>query len=374
MNNSEFKKFDNIKLSREDSYVYGNVDGLSLQNIFYTRYNKFPSCYLFCYDNRTNGDSHFDVPKIFEWLKENIPADEEMELIPYFLKKMGDEENKDFVKMSLCVILNKSKIYARLEKDATDSYVLFDNENIDKVKEFITNISQFYIPPTETSTNYWRLAQNNSGFYLEKGRIKCPENFDVNVLYNDDFVKEDKKIKAFIEAEEKSGLVVLHGEKGTGKSTYIKHLVTSFPTKKFVYVPASFILVFGEPAFGSFLTTLNNHIIVLEDCENAIRDRKTNVSASAVSLLLNLTDGILSDDLAIKFICTFNEDMKNIDPALLRKGILISKYEFKPLSIDKAEKILKDKGIETKLVKPLSLADIFFFEDDSYNIDKKPII
>ena len=101
------------------------------------------------------------------------------------------------------------------------------------------------------------------------------------------------------------------------------------------------ISLLGEPSFGSFLITLNNHVIVLEDCENAIRDRKQSGSASAVSLLLNMTDGLLSDDLGMKFICTFNEDMKNIDSALLRKGRLMSKYEFKALQVDKAEKLLK---------------------------------
>ena len=87
-----------------------------------------------------------------------------------------------------------------------------------------------------------------------------------------------------------------------------------------------------------------------------------------------MTDGILSDDLGIKFICTFNEDMKNIDPALLRKGRLVSKYEFKPLEIPKAQAILEERGIEATLAKPLSLAELFYFEEDGYDISKKSII
>lgn len=362
----------NVSLSHEESNFYGNVDGLSLQNIFYTRNKKFPGCYTFSYDNRTNGDYYFDVPQIYTWLLENVAKEENMEISPYFTKKLGS--NADYDKMTLCVILNKSNIYARIEKSPSDSYVLFDNSKINEVREFIKDILQFYLPPTNETTNYWRIATSQTGYYLEKGRIKCPENFDIKKMYNDSFIKEDIKIKKFIEEDDKSGLVILHGEKGTGKSSYIKHLVSTFTNKKFVYVSSSFINLLGDPSFGSFLATLNNHVIVLEDCENAIRDRKINGTAGAVSLLLNMTDGILSDDLGIKFICTFNEDMKNIDPALLRKGRLVSKYEFKALEASKAENLLKERGIEVSLTKPISLAEIFYFEEDSYDISKKSII
>ena len=87
-----------------------------------------------------------------------------------------------------------------------------------------------------------------------------------------------------------------------------------------------------------------------------------------------MTDGILSDDLGIKFICTFNDDMKNIDSALLRKGRLVSKYEFKNLDTEKAQKLLEERGITDKINHPLSLAEIFHYEDDCYENNRKAII
>ena len=364
--------YQNINLPVEQSSIYGNVDGLSLQNLFYTRNGKFPGCYIFSYESRTNGDHYFDTKKIFYHLLKIVPEDENMEIIPYITKKMGDD--RPFDRFTFCVILNKSNIYARIEKQVTESYVLFDNTNMEDAEKFIDEISQFYLPPTNDSNIYWRICASQDGYYLDKGRIKCPKNFDVNKLYNDSFGVEDSKICKFIEDEDKSGLVILHGDKGTGKSSYIKYLTNKFPNRKFVFVQPSFITLLGEPVFGSFLVSLNNHVIVLEDCENAIKDRKQNGSASAVSLLLNMTDGILSDDLGIKFICTFNDDMKNIDPALLRKGRLVSKYEFKPLSVEKSNTLLKERGINETTNKPLTLAEIFYYEDDSYESIKKSII
>ena len=368
----QFKKYNNIALNHSSSEYYGNVDGLSLQNIFYTRTQRFPGCYIFDYDARINGDYYFDTKKMFEWLSKNIPADENMELVPYVAKKLGSD--KPFEKFSFNVILNKSNIYARFEKTPCESYVLFDNSNFEAAEKFVNAVAQFFIPPENTSNIYWRICASSDGYYLDKGRIKCPKDFVVEKLYNDSFLKEDEKIKKFIEEDDKSGLIILHGEKGTGKSSYIKHLVSEFPERKFVYVPSSFITLLGEPAFGSFLISLNNHVIVLEDCENAIKDRKTTGSASAVSLLLNMTDGILSDDLGIKFICTFNDDMKNIDSALLRKGRLVSKYEFKNLDVEKAQSLLNELGVEDIITKPLSLADIFNYGDDDYEPVRKSII
>ena len=368
----ELKNIKNIELPYNMSSRHGDVDGISLQNLFYAKNGYFPGCYLFDYESRTNGDYRFDTKKMAKYLLETIPEDEHIEFTPYFTSVLGGKE--DETNLGFCIILNKSNIYARFEKSVTESYVLFDNSHMEELNNFIDTVLQFYIAPEAEQNNIWRLCSSTSGFYLDKGKVKIYQEFDINKLYNDDFVEEDEKIRNFISEDDKSGLVILHGEKGTGKTSYIKHLVNLFPNRKFVYVPASMISLLGETSFGSFLITLNNHVIVLEDCENAIRDRKQSGSASAVSLLLNMTDGLLSDDLGMKFICTFNDDMKNIDSALLRKGRLMSKYEFKPLQEKKAESILKERGIETSLNKPITLAEIFHYGEKGYETEKKSII
>ena len=367
-----FKDVKNIKLPFESSTKYGDVDGLSLQNLFYARNGFFPGCYLFDYETRTNGDYTFDTKKIAKYLLENVPNDEDMEFTPYLTSVLGSKDNS--TTLGFCVILNKSNIYARFERSVTESYILFDNSKMDELEKFVESILEFYIAPEGEQNSIWRICSSPSGYYLEKGKVKAFSNFDIKKLYNDGFEEEDKAICKFMEQDDKSGLVILHGEKGTGKTSYIKHLVSKYPNRKFVYVPASMISLLGDPSFGSFLITLSNHVVILEDCENAIRDRKQTGSAASVSLLLNMTDGLLSDDLGVKFICTFNEDMKNIDDALLRQGRLVSKYEFKPLSIEKANAILSELGYEASLTKPLSLAEIFHYGEKSYEIKKTSII
>ena len=403
----ENKNFKNLTLAKEMSSIYAEVDGLSLQNLFYANNGYFPCCYMFTRSSREY-DYYFDVQSILSELIENQDS-EDMEYIKYITKDMETKEES----MGFCVILKKKNIYARLEKNVSECYVLYDNNNDGSLKEFLELLDRNYIAPEEEKNNLYKIAQSVSGFCLQKSHIKEVPNFSIERQYNDDFAHEDEKIRKFVESEDKSGLVILHGEKGTGKTTYIRNLITSFPSKKFVFVTPDLVSLLGQPSFTSFLNTLNNHIIILEDCENVIRDRKTTGANSAVSTLLNMSDGLLADDLGIKFICTFNEDIRDIDTALMRKGRLVCKYEFKPLTVEKTNALLEfiytekakeeaevyegeedvddnydgeepetvevEEPIEQeveipKVPKGLTLADIYNFEEDSYETIRKKII
>jgi ATP-dependent 26S proteasome regulatory subunit len=82
---------------------------------------------------------------------------------------------------------------------------------------------------------------------------------------------------------------------------------------------------------------------------------------------LNLGDGLLSDALAIKLICTFNADLKDIDRAILRKGRLIARYEFKPLNTEKAKALANSLGVKNNVNKDLTLAEIYNLEKYDYS-------
>lgn len=389
-------------LPRTEAEVYSQVDGLSLQNLFYVKNNAFPNCYMFTRSSR-GSDNYFDTPKMIEYIKENTPADENMQYIVYSTYDLDSKEEK----VGFSVIFNKSNIFARMENNVTESYVLYGNDDKEALGKFIETIRQFYVAPEEEKNNLFLVAQDMSGFKLNKWHIKEVKDFDFKLQYNDDFPVANATIKDFIEEDGKSGLLILWGEKGTGKTTYIRHLISSYPNKKFVFIPSNLITMLGDPSFGNFLLSLQNSIIILEDCEAVIRSRKSNSSASAVSLLLNMGDGLMSDDLGIKFICTFNEEVTNIDEALMRKGRLACMYEFKKLTADKVgillpevvknkiveyEKKIEEAGDDTDKInrinekitklqsifnyskfKDMTLADIYNVEDASFIKETKKI-
>ena len=337
MNETNVKQTIDMKLELCDAPTYSQVDGLSLQNLFYVKNKYFPNAYMFSRSAR-GGDNYFDTPRILEHFKTTVPEDENAQFVVYSCFDMDTKEEQ----VGFSIILNKSNIFARIENNITESYILYGHDDKEALGKFVEELKEFYVAPEEEKNNLFLVAQDASGFRLNKWHIKEVVGFDIKKQYNDDFPDVDGVIRDFIDEENKSGLLILHGPKGTGKTTYIRNLISSYPNKKFVFIPSGLITMLGEPSFGNFLLSLSNSIIILEDCEGVIRSRKSTGSSSAVSLLLNMGDGLMSDDLGIKFICTFNDDFKNIDEALLRKGRLACMYEFKNLKSDKVNVLMKE--------------------------------
>jgi ATP-dependent 26S proteasome regulatory subunit len=156
---------------------------------------------------------------------------------------------------------------------------------------------------------------------------------------------------------------LFHGLPGTGKSTYIKSLIHQ-QNKKVIFLSPKTAGNLDDMAFTEFLLDNPNCVLVIEDAEELILSRDNNHN-SRLSFLLNLTDGLLGESLGIQIIATFNTDLKNIDKALLRKGRLTSIYDFKPLTLDKTNMLLKKLGHDVVVANSLSLADIFNFEIDT---------
>lgn len=109
----------------------------------------------------------------------------------------------------------------------------------------------------------------------------------------------------------------------------------------------------------SYFIENENTVFILEDCEKALvsRDEAYN---PIMNTLLNITDGIIGDVLGIKLICTFNTSLSKIDKALLRKGRLSLKYEFKKLKSDKVSAILNKE-----IKEDMTLADIYNIEEEN---------
>ena len=76
---------------------------------------------------------------------------------------------------------------------------------------------------------------------------------------------------------------------------------------------------------------------------------------------MQLTDGLFSDYLKIKVICTFNTDVSKVDPALFRKGRMIASYQFGLLTSDKVAALSKEFDIDK--IEPMTLGDAINYKD-----------
>lgn len=173
--------------------------------------------------------------------------------------------------------------------------------------------------------------------------------------YNDDLPYG--KIERFVDGDE-SGICLLHGEPGTGKSTFIKHLIGKHPECNFYYIPSSLMNQVDENELANYLLrSQSKSIYIIEDCEALISDRNKNYNP-ILPTLLNFSDGIVGGALKPKFILTFNCPISQIDKAILRKGRLKIKYDFKPLCLEKT------KLLYPEATGPMPLCDIYNREDN----------
>ena len=218
------------------------------------------------------------------------------------------------------------------------------------------------------------LLIENNGLQLvdiknTKPKLSMQSNYndDLNVLHTN-IINELKK-------KDNAGLFLFYGAPGTGKSTYIRHLTYIF-RKHTIFIPPRVAGNLDSPGFTNILINNRNSVIIIEDAEELLVSREKG-KTSCISMLLNMTDGMLGESLGIQFICTFNSSVIDIDKALLRKGRLKALYEFKPLSIMKSIGLLEKMNITDYTVKePMTLADIYNVREKHFefkNTHRKPI-
>ena len=212
------------------------------------------------------------------------------------------------------------------------------------------------------------IKYNNGDYYTSFSDIR-KTNINIEENYNDDFIPVYEDVIKFLNQRE-SGLILLYGNAGTGKTSMIRHLCSTVP-KDYVIVPNSVASRLGDPDFISYITSCKDYVFILEDCEQLLVDRVDNPWNSAITTILNMADGLLSDVVNIKFICTFNAKVDRIDKALLRKGRCFAKYEFKELCKEKVEILNEKYNLGITDIKPMTLAEIYNAEKQDYSEEEK---
>lgn len=225
--------------------------------------------------------------------------------------------------------------------------------------KFIGN--NFHSHVLKQDLNISLLQEERGNFYLKQYPVFPIIDLNIDDNYNDDFEAVDKKLFNILTTNRKS-FSILHGLPGTGKTTYIKNLCYRLAKedKEVVYLPSTITHMLSAPSFVSNLDLFKDKILVIEDAESILLDAGNR--SQAIANILNITDGILSDIYNIHFIFTFNMDVRKIDQALVRKGRLNLKYEFKELTKEKVEKLAKKLNIDTP--KLGTLAELYNTEEN----------
>lgn len=238
---------------------------------------------------------------------------------------------------------------------------------IKQLMDIIKNSTKY----NEDEANFYMLSNDGGYLSLRRMNFKFDDKYSITDLYNDDLIEKQDIVDDFLN-NAKSGLMLFHGNPGTGKTSFIKNLIRKNESTKFIYMPNQMFSQLEAPSFINFFANHNDSIIVIEDAEALLTERKEG--NTSISTLLNLTDGMLGEALRIKVICTFNCDINQIDSALKRKGRLKFSYDFKELSLDKTNALLIKAGHKHTSKEPMVLTDIINFDIDQYEKEEKPKI
>jgi ATP-dependent 26S proteasome regulatory subunit len=225
-----------------------------------------------------------------------------------------------------------------------------------------------FIKTPKKTTDISLIYSRNGELDTKELHIKKPK-IDFDIHYNENFYPIHNEIVKRINKKDINGLYLFHGEPGTGKSTYIKYLIYQLK-KKVIFISPKMAGELDNINMTTFLLNNRNSVLVIEDAEELIASRE-DIRNSNLSMLLNLTDGLLGESLGIQIIATFNTDITNIDKALLRKGRLTTIYEFTKLSIERTNTLLNILGHKEEVNQQLAVTDIFNFSSNNNYIPKQ---
>lgn len=215
----------------------------------------------------------------------------------------------------------------------------------------------------DDNVRYINIVNSNSkGLKMNRYQIKKPDVPDLDLYYGNGFTEKHQKFVTKISEQDHSGLFIFHGATGSGKTNYIRYLISRCRTEiNFIFYPIALLRELTSPQLIPFISDYKNSVLILEESEDSVQTREGGGSADKASIanLLNISDGLLSDVLNLKIICTFNTNIKNLDKALLREGRLLGIHKFDKLPADNANRIATMNELNKNFTEPVTLAQIF---------------
>jgi hypothetical protein len=267
---------------------------------------------------------------------EVIPSDDEYELII---------NDKMFVKLNDNVYCSYIVIDKRHEKSVINeiSFYYKNEKDFEFIQNVIEELNKCIVNFEENEYNKLNTISINSGsLEIEPVDISIDlDNFDM--YYSKSTSKEIKKLIKEIK-KSSSGLSILYGERGLGKTSVINYIASELD-RIVIFIPNNMIEhTINNPDFRKFLKRYVKPILVIDDCEMLFSEY-FNKSNTFTNNLLQLVDGFLSETIEANVIAIFNtDDEDEIDHSLLDANNLLRVIKFEYLSPEESVDLSEHLG------------------------------
>ncbi len=240
-------------------------------------------------------------------------------------------------------------------------------DNADEAEALATRFHQTYSKPPAPRGGSFHLIKTGREISREHVQLGTDTILDEQALilhYGSDSGEWSENFVAKLRGN-RHGLSIFEGTPGTGKTSYLRHLMGVLTeTHRFYFIPPATMAVLSNPDFIGFWAEQRRRyadmqfVVILEDSDAALMTRGSD-NREQVSAILNLSDGMLADFLRLQIICTINCKATDIDQALLRPGRLLCHRVFHRLDYAQASRLAKSLGRKLTAEQDYSLAEVF---------------
>lgn len=308
-------------------------------------------------------DGYFDLARMAETFADRI--------VRSWYSGRDDPERGQGYWVDLCIRLDDSA-FALVDEDSIAVYA----DRPEKARRAAEKLKKTFSGRPRTEKPAFQIVKKTDcgidveSVALDAAVAQSPDAMRLH--YGADFPEWHADFVASLRAR-RTGLTVLDGPPGTGKTSYLRHLMAEMrESHRFYFIASSNLHLLRDPEFVDFWAgQRRTHeeaamVVILEDAEMALMPRGSD-NRQEVSLLLNITDGIMGEFLKLQVVCTVNCALKELDSALLRPGRLMAHRHFGRLPAEAAGRIAAGLGKSLPEAESYTLAEIFSGQLDRAN-------